>query len=191
MLWLYSNLKFMPQAEGFSTPWVLTSCVVTETLCTLTFFWLCSACKTRVYFCNYRVKRRNGELSNRWNCGLFWCHKFHKRVILDNRTQIHCIAKNSDSIHWFPVVSSETPLEGAKMSLRKCCFLPTPTRFRNYFSAHHKCFHNFQRPRIGITSSQVHLFKIRAMHNTPQVQLFTVKVPVKITFWFAYGSLDK
>ena len=109
MLWLYSNLKFMPQAEGFSTPWVLTSCVVTETLCTLTFFWLCSACKTRVYFCNYRVKRRNGELSNRWNCGLFWCHKFYKRVILDNRTQIHCIAKQwfnslvSSGFQWFPV----------------------------------------------------------------------------------------
>ena len=50
------------------------------------------------FFCNYRVKRRNcvtGEL--------FWCYKLHKRVILDNRTQIHCI------------VSSGTPL-----SLRKC-----------------------------------------------------------------------
>lgn len=125
-----------------STSWVFFS-LDAETLCSV-----CSACKKSGFWrVTCKVKRRNDVVTGE----AVVCYLGHKRVILDNRTQIRCIAKQ-----WFNSFPVETPL-----SLWKCFFSSTNIRskvFRRHFStpAH----------RNHRTSGTC----------TPQVQMFTVKV---------------
>lgn len=113
-----------------------------ETLCSV-----CSACKKSGFWqVTCKVKRRNDVVAGE----AVVCFLCHKRVILDNRTQIRCVAKQ-----WFNSFPVETPL-----SLWKCFFLSTNIRSKYFADI-------FQRPRIEITE--------RSGTCTPQVQMFTVK----------------
>lgn len=141
----------------------------------IVYFWLCVLPVRRGCFLQLsgEVKKR---WSNGWNCGLFWCHEFHKRVILDNRAQMHCIAKQ-----WFlhSAVSSGNTLVTAKMWFFTNTNTPSKvlrcsSQVLRYFSTPPYGNHSMSGPSV---QNQGHV------QYTPCAPVYVMK----ITFWFAYA----